>query len=285
MRRSQEDLDMAGERKAVYEETRQHRLTASQEKAAAESKLKQEQREAFDARQKSRTEWEDQEKARISTYRNESLGHPTLGSPLPPWDGLHEHSAVPVNHLSQPVQWSYTTVKKSPDAMASAASAMEAKDALLALPHNVSLDELNSYIKNISSNSADLTRKAAKVRRERDELAAAAAAAEKKEHEEAVLAMRAAEKAKADAARDAAISRSKQIKKEMAAETLKQANTKMEKDKVRYGKAVAQRGENVRSLLYDMKLRDEDEIANERREGSSMAKGGKDELLKSKSDV
>jgi hypothetical protein len=168
--------------------------------------------------------------------------------------------------------------------MASAASAMEAKDALLALPHNVSLDELNSYIKNISSNSADLTRKAAKVRRERDELAAAAAA-EKKEHEEAVLAMRAAEKAKADAARDAAISRSKQIKKEMAAETLKQANTKMEKDKVRYGKAVAQRGENVRSLLYDMKLRDEDEIANERREGSSMAKGGKDELLKSKSDV
>jgi len=37
----------------------------------------------------------------------------------------------------------------------------------------------------------------------------------------------------------------------------------------------------VRSLTLDKKLRDEDEIANERREGTSMSKGGKDDFTNS----
>ena len=37
----------------------------------------------------------------------------------------------------------------------------------------------------------------------------------------------------------------------------------------------------VRHLTIDKKLRDEDAIANERREGSSMSKGGKDEFVAS----
>ena len=48
---------------------------------------------------------------------------------------------------------------------------------------------------------------------------------------------------------------------------------------VRYEKAQAERVEMVRHLKMDMKLRDEDEIANERREGSSMSKGGKADFV------
>jgi hypothetical protein len=48
---------------------------------------------------------------------------------------------------------------------------------------------------------------------------------------------------------------------------------------VRYNKSLTDRAENVRCLLAVTRLRDEDEIANERREGSSMAKGGKSEFV------
>ena len=41
----------------------------------------------------------------------------------------------------------------------------------------------------------------------------------------------------------------------------------------------AERVEMVKHLKMDFKLRDEDEIANERREGSSMSKGGKADFV------
>ena len=66
--------------------------------------------------------------------------------------------------------------------------------------------------------------------------------------------------------------------KVLAAETQKLAKEKAAKEKIRFEKSQAERVEMVRHLKMDMKLRDEDEIANERREGTSMSKGGKDEM-------
>ena len=54
----------------------------------------------------------------------------------------------------------------------------------------------------------------------------------------------------------------------------KQASEAANKARERYEKALHARAENVRHLVMDTKLRDEDEIANERPE-SSMSKGGK----------
>ena len=57
------------------------------------------------------------------------------------------------------------------------------------------------------------------------------------------------------------------------------AREQAQKDKVRFEKAQAERAEMVKHLKMDFKLRDEDEIANERREGSSMSKGGKADFV------
>ena len=61
----------------------------------------------------------------------------------------------------------------------------------------------------------------------------------------------------------------------MAAATAKQAKADAERAAVRYEKSLKERAENVRHLMIDKRLRDEDEIANERREGSSMSKGNR----------
>ena len=52
-----------------------------------------------------------------------------------------------------------------------------------------------------------------------------------------------------------------------------------EREKKRFERSQVERKDMIRHLTMDMKLRDEDEIANERREGSSMSKGGKDDFV------
>ena len=47
----------------------------------------------------------------------------------------------------------------------------------------------------------------------------------------------------------------------------------------RYEKSMTERAEAVTRLMTDTRLRSDIEIANERPEGSSMAKGGKEEFL------
>jgi len=101
---------------------------------------------------------------------------------------------------------------------------------------------------------------------------------EKKEREDTVNAMRAEERRVATELEKSAIAKSKQIKKEMAAEAALQAKQAAAKAKVHAEKAKAERMEMIRHLKMDTKLRDEDEIANERREGSSMSKGSKDDF-------
>jgi len=68
----------------------------------------------------------------------------------------------------------------------------------------------------------------------------------------------------------------------MAAETGKQGKEVASKAKTRYEKSLTERAGNVRHLHLSetQRLRSETEIANERREGSSMSAGGKDEMAK-----
>jgi len=84
------------------------------------------------------------------------------------------------------------------------------------------------------------------------------------------------------------LQRSRGTKKQMAEETKKQAAEVDKREKVRYEKGAAERKAFVEWMLMDTKLRDEDEIANERPEGSSMSKGGKTEFVnaaKNKEDL
>ena len=50
-------------------------------------------------------------------------------------------------------------------------------------------------------------------------------------------------------------------------------------ERAKWERSQVERKDMIRHLTMDMKLRDEDEIANERREGSSMSKGGKDDFV------
>ena len=77
----------------------------------------------------------------------------------------------------------------------------------------------------------------------------------------------------------AELARARQIKKEMREATAKEAKDAAALAKVRADKATVERIEMVKKLKQDNKLRDEDEIANERREGSRMDRGGKADFV------
>jgi len=307
VRRSQEDVQMKGECRKVYEGQRDMRLAMVSEQSKKDAALKRERRNAFTERQKERLATEEAEKRRVKTHRQEALEKPTLGSTLLPWhdhnharlstfptrsgsppgraypssDGPATTSPIAVNHLSQPVQWQWATVKKHPDAIKTLTSGLgaEHEEALATLPPNVSQVELDSYVANITKNSHNLSRKATEVRRQRDAEVMEQQEKEKAGREEAAIAMRKEEEAKAAAKVAADLARSKRIKKEMAAATAQEHTDNANKEKSRYEKAQNERRANVQHLMMDLKLRDEDEIANERREGSSMALGGKDAFV------
>lgn len=197
-----------------------------------------------------------------------------MGCPATPAEHLLPNTAM------DPSKWLWPTSKRNPELVVRGLRA-EHEEAMEALPRNIDPEVLVSYTKNISANSQDLTKRAAETRRHQDEEKAQAEAKEKKEREDAANAIRAEERKKREAAQKAEISRTKQIKKEMAAETKKQSEEAARKAKVRYEKAQTERAEMVRHLTMDMRMRDEDEIANERREGSSMSKGGKSDFVAS----
>jgi hypothetical protein len=92
-----------------------------------------------------------------------------------------------------------------------------------ALPRNVDAAVLISYTEGITKNSKDLTKEAVAVRKAKDEEARLVAEKERKEREEEQILMRRDLARKAEAAKRAEVLRSKQIKKEMAEETRKQA--------------------------------------------------------------
>ena len=277
-KRSEEDRLMIKERKAEYETLRDARLAMVSGQGSKETNRRQKNNDAFAQRQKQRLEAEAGEKARVARYRKESLEKPTLGSPEPPWAHLEEKCGAHVG--TRPAEWLWPTEKKHPEAFVGLKGlGAEHEEAMIALPANIDKESLHAYANGITHNSMELTRQAAEVRRDRDAELAEVAELEKREREEAAMLMRAEVKKKEDARTKAELQRKKQIKKEMAEETAKFHKDKAQADKVRYDKAQAERVEMVRHLKMDMKLRDEDEIANERREGSSMSKGGKADFV------
>lgn len=280
MKRAEEDASMLATRKADYEGTRDARLEMVADQKRKEAQQRKKQNKLFTDRQKARIEAEAAEKKRVEAHRQEALAKPTLGSSKPPWDGLHTSSPIPVDTLSCPVHWVYPTAKKHPESLSVGDLSAEHKAAMLKLPSNVEMDMLTSYVDNCVKNSFDLRRKAAEVRKQRDDEDDERDALKKAEREAEAKAMREEEDKKKAAAEAAALARSKQIKKEMASEAAKEAKDEAARSKSRHEKAMHERAENVKHLLMDTKLRDEDEFANERREGSSMSKGGRDEFLK-----
>ena len=234
------------ERDVAYDELRTSRLvmkTEAEKKAAA---TKKKAKDEFAARQAEMKAVEAAEKERVATYRKEALEKPTLGSPLPPWAGLHKTSPIKVDTNSRPTHWGKLDEQEASRLMRTVTKAATAR----------------------AVRSAD-------SRKQEAAEAKAAALAEQKQQEAAALAMRQAQRDKAAAEKAATLTKAKQIQKEMAAECKKQQKDAEAKAKVRYEKAKVEREEMIKKLKMDTKLRDEDEIANERREGSSMSKGGK----------
>ena len=271
-RRSDEDKAMLKERKAEYESLRDARLSMVSAQTTKAKDQKKVAESAFTQRQKERLAKEEGEKQRQKEYRKQALGKPTLGSPEAPWAHLDEKCGAHVGTI--PAEWLWPTEKKNPGLVVHGLGS-EHEEAMLALPPNIDAEKLLDFTKGITTNSRQLTNEAAAVRRAKDAEVAEVAEKEKREREEAAMTMRAEERKKAEAKAKAEAARKRQIKKEMAEETAKQARDQAQADKVRYEKAQAERAEMVRHLKMDMTLRDEDEIANERREGSSMSKGGK----------
>lgn len=275
-KRSEEDKLMMNERRKEYEELRNARLAMVANQSSKIAAKKAAEKEAFAKRQADLQALAKAENHRVQQYRKEALKQPTLGSPEPPWAHLDEKCGKHVG--TRPEEWAWPTPKAHPDLKIVGLGA-EHEEAMMALPHNIDAVRLMSYTEGIANNSKQLTEAAVATRLARDNEIAEKEEKEKREREEAAIAMRTEEKKKADAAAKAEAQRKRQIKKEMAEETAKEAREAAQREKVRYERSLAERTEMVRHLKMDMKLRDEDEIANERREGSSMSKGGKADFV------
>jgi len=157
----------------------------------------------------------------------------------------------------------------------------EHEDAMTTLPSNASEATVQAYVTNITSNTHYLSRTAAATRKHRDEQKAADQLKEKKKREDDAIAMRTQLKKKAEENAAAALALSRKIKKEMAEQTRRERQLQLQRTKIRFEKGQAQYKENQQKLhlAETDRLRSEAEIANERREGTSMSAGGKKEFM------
>ena len=269
---------MLKERKKEYEDLRNARVAMVAEQADKSTQKKLKEKEAFAKRQQELQAAQAEEGGRLRQYRKEALKQPTLGSPEPPWAHLQEKCGAGVG--SRPESWAWPTPKKHPEVkMGLVSRRAEREAAMAALPPNIDAETLKTYSEGIATNAHALTYAAVEVRKARDNEIAECEEKEKREREEAAVVMRVEERKKADAVAKTEAARKRQIKREMAEETAKAVKEKAQADKVRYEKGLAERVEMVKHLKMDFKLRDEAEFANERREGSSMSKGGKADFV------
>ena len=288
---------MLKERKTEYEALRDARLANVGGKEKNKSEAKKQNKDDFSKRQAQRLAAEDEEKRRLANWRKEQLaknrkefaleGEPGYGPTRWCWPTAHYHprhcngtggAGVGENDVL------LTSPLLGPGAMVSSPAKDIKNDALLILSKReftpqqgegelLKLAEtLPDQLESMKERDFKVRLMRAEAERQAEEERKLEREAESKARQEAILAREAA-------AKKAEIMRSRQIKKEMAEETKKAAKDAAAKEKVRFDKAQAERVEMVRHLKMDMKLRDEDEIANERREGSSMSKGGKADFV------
>ena len=149
------------------------------------------------------------------------------------------------------------------------------------LPTNASEATVQEYVDNVVGNSHDLKKRWVATRKHKDAEAEAVRQLEKAAREAAADAKRKELIDRAQAAEAARKALNKKIQKEMAEATKKQALWQSNRDKAQWAKGLAQRKENLHRLhlAETDRLRSEAEIANERREGTSMNKGSKSDFL------
>ena len=149
------------------------------------------------------------------------------------------------------------------------------------LPQNASEATVQEYVKNIVGNSHQLTKQAVATRLHKDQELSDKHAQEKAEREAQEEARRAEILRKQAEATKARKQLERQTKKEMADETRRLAKEEEERTRKKYEKSMEEWKENKRRLHQSETevLRTDMQIANERREGTSMAKGGKAEFL------
>ena len=288
-------LKKSEEDKQIQELHRQEFTELSGKKLAeakAKDKFRRKSREAADAafrlRQQRLAEEEARERSRVAKARKEALAKPTLGDPqlgtAANRKRLEDMSVLREEDVARwlwPTQKQLLEVGKTRSALDAKGLGAEHEDAMTTLPQNASEATVQAYVKNIVGNSKELTRQAVATRLHRDQELADKAAREKAERE-AQEEMRKQEILRKQAeAKKARVQLERKIKKEMEAETRKAANEEEERARKRYEKSMEEWKENKRRLHQSETdiLRTDMQIANERREGTSMSKGGKAEFL------
>ena len=276
---------MSQERKAAYDELRDARLAMVSEQKKQATQSQQKGKDVFAKRQKERLAAEKAEKDRLKKWRLESLeknkadlhmdmreGEPGYGPKRWCWPTAYHHP----RHWGGPGE----------DVSVDFPPAKEGRATFL--PPGGMLGEgvqpggaegspstLLELVSKVDAQLEDMKKREAQMRLDTAKGEAEAEALAKKEREEAAKKMRDEVTAKEAAKSATERARVKQIKKEMAIETAKAHKDEATREKIRLDKSHAERTENVKKLMTDMRLRSEIEIANERREGSPMSKGGK----------
>ena len=291
-RRAEEDKMLKEQRKEGYKELQAKISTSSPEKKAKELAKKTKAKDEFTARQKEWKETEAAEKERLKKWRLESIeknkvdyhmdmreGEPGYGPTRWCWPTAHKHP----RHCASGAADVSVDFVLGPGAVVASGPDVEGDMILVSSTRVFKPQPGESALLNLSATGPDylkqMQKKDAQKRKEDDAAAKAEAAFEKKEREAAAGKMRAEQRAKALAEKEKAAKLDKEIQKEMKEAAEKAAKDAKAREKIRYEKGKAERDELVRKLKIDTKLRDEDEIANERREGSSMSKGGKDDFV------
>jgi len=285
-----EDKAIKSQTTKEYQELSRQTLDATSTKAKAARDKRQKDELAYQERQRKLAEgdasrpWQDDvnspDKAaqrQAALARKEALKKPTLGDPMIGTATnralLEEKSILDEDKVRQ---FFWPTEKKHPFFETHGVGA-EHEEAMLALPYNATDTTVQTFVDTIVGNSRMLTAEAVESRKKRDAVRAEAEEQLKKEREEAAEARRNHLLKKEADAKAAAFALSQKIKKEMAEAAKLENQRKEQKAHDRFEKAQAQRKENMKylELRENDDLRSEAEIANERREGSSMNKGGR----------
>ena len=283
-KRASEDAQLTKQRKQAYEELKQAKLGAVASQTKAQTERRHAEKGEFARRQAERVAKEKAEKDRAAALRKQALeqnrrefameGVPGYGPTRWCWPTAHHHPRHCNGTGSAGTGESDVAVSLllTPGGMVLAPETDYANDSVLVhstrkFSPQQGESELLRFVEGEPSKLREMKEREKQLRLAAEAEARTLKDQLRQEREAEAIALRKAEAAAKEAQKKAQIAKAKQIKKEMAVEAKKAARVEAEKAKVRYERAQAERAEMVKRLTVDRKLRDEDEIANERRDG------------------
>lgn len=278
--RQDEDVALNQEHTDGYKEIMTGKLTDQANKDKARRQKRAADEAAYQAKMQELREANAAEKAAAKEARKIAMAKPTLGDPeLGTWKNREHLEAKSVLNEDKVAEWIWPMEKKHPYVYFKGLGA-EHEDAMTTLPHNADISVVNSFVDTITSNTFDLTRRAVETRLHKDAELAAKEEKEKKEREDEETTRRNFLVKKENDAQALARAEARRVKKEMAEDTKKANAAAAEAAKKRYEKSQAERKEMVARLAAaeNDDLRSETEIANERREGTSMNEGSRNQF-------